>query len=431
MSNRSLIASAVVVTALAMVSRSVASGANPPDPKLLEKARAVQKRIIAFDSHVDIPFDYGSPGLEAGTDGKTQFDLPKVERGGLKGAALAIFVPQGPRTPAGLAEARRQAEKKYQIITGIAAKYPDRAALAFTPDDVRRIAGSGKFAIVESILNGYPIGTDISQLDDWYNKGVRIFGFVHQGNNDLADSSRPNVLASDKIGENGGLTIAGKKAVARLNELGVLIDVSQLSPKAFWDVMSLTKAPVAATHSCVRALADHPRNLGDDQLEALKKNGGVIQIVAYSSWVRTLPKEWQDKANAVRREYGLPTETPIQSFMPTTAPTGPPLSAEKYDEYSKRIHQVLLTDAPRATVAELVNAVDYAVKKIGVDHVGISSDFNHGGGVIGWDNEGEAINVTVELLRRGYSEQEIGKLWGGNFLRVWGEAQKLAKKTAP
>lgn len=147
-------------------------GANPPDPKLLEKARAVQKRIIAFDSHVDIPFDYGSPGLEAGTDGKTQFDLPKVERGGLKGAALAIFVPQGPRTPAGLAEARRQSERKYQIITGIAAKYPDRAALAFTPDDVRRIAGSGKFAIVESILNGYPIGTDISQLDDWYSKGV-------------------------------------------------------------------------------------------------------------------------------------------------------------------------------------------------------------------------------------------------------------------
>lgn len=284
---------------------------------------------------------------------------------------------------------------------------------------------------MESILNGYPIGTDISQLDDWYNKGVRIFGFVHQGNNDLADSSRPNVLSGDKIGENGGLTVAGKRAVARLNELGVLIDVSQLSPKAFWDVMSLTKAPVAATHSCVRALADHPRNLGDDQLEALKKNGGVIQIVAYSSWVRTLPKEWQDKANAVRREYGLPTETPIQSFMPTAAPTGPPLSAEKYDEYSKRIHQVLLTDAPRATVAELVNAVDYAVKKIGVDHVGISSDFNHGGGVIGWDNEGEAINVTVELLRRGYSEQEIGKLWGGNFLRVWGEAQKLAKKTDP
>jgi len=345
------------------------------DAKLLQKAREIDKRIIVFDSHVDLPFDY--PGAAA--EGKTQLDLPKVQRGQLKGAAVAVFVPMGPRTPEGYAKARQDADKKIALIKGIAEQNPDRAALAYSPADVRRIAAQGKFAVAISLLNAYPLGSDLAQIDEWYRRGVRIFGFVHAGHNDWADSSRPSQALGNGPQEHGGLSELGKKGVARLNELGVLIDVSQLSSPAFRQVLSLTKAPVVATHSGVKGIVDNSRNLSDEELALLQKNGGVIQIVAFSNYVRPLPKD------------------------------------------------VPAASAPRGTVAQLVESITYAVKKIGIDHVGIASDFNHGGGVLGWDSEGECQNVTAELLRQGYSEKDIAKLWGGNFLRVWAEAQKKAQ----
>jgi microsomal dipeptidase-like Zn-dependent dipeptidase len=193
-------------------------------------------------------------------------------------------------------------------------------------------------------------------------------------------------------------------------------------------VLSLSRAPVAATHSNVQGIVPHPRNLSDAELLAIKKNGGVVQISAYSSWVRPLPEEQQKKANAVRQQYGVPTEYPIAGSQPTQPDGVTILPEEKFQEYNKKVHEVILDPATQATLSQFVDQIDYAVKKIGVDHVGISSDFNHGGGVIGWNNEGESLNVTAELLRRGYSEADIQKLWGENFLRVWGEAQKLAKK---
>ena len=346
------------------------------DASLLAKAKAIHKRIIAFDSHLDLPFDYAG----AAEDGKTQFDLPKVARGQLKGAALAVFVPQGPRTPEGYKKAREDADKKLALIKAVAEQNPKLAELAYSPADVRRIASEGKFAVAISLLNAYPLGSDLSQIDEWYKRGVRIFGYVHAGHNDWADSSRPNKNLGNATEEHGGLSALGKQGVARLNQLGVLIDVSQLSSPAFKQVLGLTKAPVAATHSGIKSIVNVGRNLSDEELELIRKNGGVVQIVAFSNYLRPAPEG---------------------------ATEGNP--------------------APPATVAQLVNALDYAVKKIGIDHVGISSDFNHGGGVAGWQNEGEAQNVTVELLRRGYNEKDIAKLWGGNFLRVWGEAQKAAK----
>ena len=363
---------ALLVTATA-VARAQDAGV------LAEKARQIHKRIAAFDSHVDLPFDY--PG--AAEDGKTAIDLPKVARGQLKGAALAVFVPQGPRTAEGYAQARQDADKKYNLIEAFAEQNPQRAALAYSPEDVRRIATQGKFAVVVSLLNAYPLGhdvtqDDVSQIDAWYKRGVRIFGYVHAGHNDWADSSRPNKTLGNGPEEHGGLSSIGKQGIARLNDLGMLIDVSQLSSPAFKQVLSLTRAPVAATHSGVKGIVDVSRNLSDEELDLIKKNGGVVQMVAFSNYLRP------------------------------AAPEGAPA-------------------APPATVAQFVNAIDYAVKKIGVDHVGIASDFNHGGGVAGWQNEGEAPNITVELLRRGYSERDIAKLWGGNFLRVWAAAQKGAK----
>jgi microsomal dipeptidase-like Zn-dependent dipeptidase len=357
-----------------------AGNTSAADATLAEQARQIHQRIIAFDSHVDLPFDY--PG--AADDGTTQIDLPKVARGQLKGAALAVFVPQGARTAEGYAKARADAEQKYKLIKSFAEDHPGQAALAYTPDDVRRIAGQGKFAVVISVLNAYPLGDDVNQLDVWYQRGVRVVGYTHAGNNQWSDSSRPSKTLNDTPDGNGGLTELGKQGVARLNDLGVLIDVSQLSTPALRQVLKLSKAPVVASHSGLKAIVDAPRNLSDEELDLIRQNGGVVQVVAFSNYLRKAP------------------EAPSEGAKP----------------------------AP-ATVAQLVDAIAYAVNRIGIDHVGIASDFNHGGGVQGWENEGEAQNVTAELLRRGYAEGDIAKLWGGNFLRVWGQAQQRAAATRP
>jgi microsomal dipeptidase-like Zn-dependent dipeptidase len=428
LNSRALRLAVATAMALTITSSPLLAQPSAPSPELLEKAAAIQKSIVTFDNHLDLPFDYGSAGREAITDGPTQFDLPKAHRGLVKGASIAIFVPQGPRTRAGTQEARQKAQQKYEIITGIATRYPDRAAVAYSPADLERIEAAGKFAIVLSILNGNAIGNDLSQLDAWYKKGVRIVGFTHAGNNDLADSSRPNILRGDKLDEHGGLSDLGKKAVTRLNDLGVVLDVSQLSSNALAQVLSLTRAPVVASHSNARAIIDHPRNLSDQQLLAIQKIGGVVAFNAYSSWVRPLPQEAKQRANEIRKEFGVPTEDNIAASQPLTAAGVTVLSPEKFDAYNEKIHKIILDPAVKATVAQYVDQLDYVVKKIGVDHVGISSDFNHGGGVVGWDNEGEALNVTAELLRRGYTQADIAKLWGGNFLRVWAKVQSLAKK---
>jgi microsomal dipeptidase-like Zn-dependent dipeptidase len=409
---RSHFTATLTAALLLAVARSVAAPAEgTTDPKLLEKAKEVHRRIMAFDSHLDLPFDY--PG--ASTDGKTQFDLPKVKRGQLKGAALAVFVPQGPRTPQGYAQAQADAEKKYNLIKAVAEQNPSLAAQAYSPADVRRIAEQGKFAVVVSLLNAYPLGTDLSQIDEWYRRGVRIFGYTHAGHNQWADSSRPNQALGDAQQEHGGLSDLGKQGIARLNELGMLIDVSQLTTSSLKQVLSLTKAPVAATHSGVKGLVDSPRNLTDEELELIKKNGGVVQVVAFGNYVRAVPKEITDQIATLQAEYGYKGNEPP-----------PGLSEAKRAEYAERNRKILST-VPAATVAQFVDSIDYAVRKIGIDHVGISSDFNHGGGVVGWENEGECQNVTAELLRRHYSEKDIAKLWGGNFLRVWSEAQNVGK----
>ena len=398
---------------LALLTFSLGVSSAEDEQDVLQKARQIQRKIVTFDSHVDVPV-----GLDGSTDGTSQFDLVKAERGHLNGAALAVFVPQTKRTEENYQRARADADKKYETIVNVAKQNPNRAGLAYSPADVRSLAKQGKFAVVISFLNAYPLGKDLSQIDTWYDKGVRIFGFNHAGNNDWADSSRPVAGFGDKPDENGGLTDLGKQAVAKLNEKGILIDVSQLSSKALADTLALTKAPVAATHSGVKGIVDNSRNLSDEELQAVAKNGGVVSIVAFSAYLHPLPQDIQDKVRALRTEYGLPEkDDSAQQSWP----------AEKQKEFSTRWHEILAS-APKATLAQLVESVDYAVKRIGIDHVGISSDFNHGGGVTGWNNEGEAQNVTAELLRHGYTEAQIAKLWGGNFLRVWTEAPSVGKK---
>jgi membrane dipeptidase len=372
----------------------------------VEPAAAIHARALVLDSHADVPLDLGVGPHDFGLDGDGQVDLPKLERGQVDAAVLAVFVPQGPRTPEGVAKARQDADTKLAAIRAIPERYPDRAVLALTAADVEAAAKAGKRAILIGFLNAYPFGKDLAPIDDYYRAGVRTFGFVHAGDNDYADSSRPS--GEPKV-EWGGLSPVGKAAVEKLNRLGVIIDVSQLTPDGVLQTLALSKAPVIASHSGAKGVVDAPRNLSDAELDAIKANGGVVQIVAFGAYLIKPGPDYPAKVAPVRAKYGLPAAFAKASDGAETLP------ADQRLAYTHEVGALL----PRATVKDLLDSIDYVVRRIGVDHVGVASDFNHGGGVTGWTNEGEAANVTAELVRRGYSEADIDKLWGGNFLRVF------------
>jgi membrane dipeptidase len=369
-------------------------------------ATPLAAQTIVFDPHLDLPKSAVAPGWTGLADLSSQFDLERARTGGLTTAAVALFVPQGPRNPASLAAAQRDFAIRDAAIHAIAERNPTLAGFARSPADVRRIVASGKVAVVESLLNAWPLGDDLDAFDRWHARGVSIVGFVHAGHNQFADSSRPALQLGDRPAEHGGLSPLGRAAVKRLNDLGVLIDVSQLSDAAFDQVLALSRAPVIATHSDVRSLVDNARNLTDAQLDTLKAKDGVIAINAFSAYLRARSPTTLKAVADLQADFGL------------SPATGTALSPDRQADYDRRYHDIVGKE-PAATVSDLVDAVDYAVKRIGIDHVALSSDFNHGGGITGWHDVGETANVTAELKRRVYTPEQIDKLWGGNVLRVW------------
>ncbi|MFG0321757.1 pyoverdine-tailoring dipeptidase-like protein PvdM [Pseudomonas sp. zjy_15] len=408
---------------------------NPSYPReVMKQAEALQDRLISFDSHITLPLDFGTHGQEADKDGDGQFDLAKAAKGRLSGAALTIFgwpeIWNGPNAPhrptAGfIDEARNQQEVRYKIISGLVRDFPNQVGIAYTPDDFRRLHGEGKFAVFISMLNAYPLGHDLSLLDKWAARGMRMFGFSYIGNNDWADSSRPLPFFNDSPDALGGLSPIGKQAVQRLNDLGVIIDVSQMSTLALEQVSALSRAPIVASHSAPRAMVDIPRNLSDRELQLIKNSGGVVQIVAFSGYLRPLTQKTQDKLNTLRAKFDLP---PLPNLAMALMPGDPIIAAwpeQRFGSYASQLYAIL-DEEPKASLKNLGDAIDYTVRKIGIDHVGIASDFNEGGGVQGWDNVSQVRNVTAELIQRGYSEADIAKLWGGNFLRVWAQVEKAA-----
>jgi membrane dipeptidase len=399
---------------LVMIGSSLAfqaSRAAAEDPALVyidHTAKQIHDGVLALDGHVDIPVDYGAGKRDPGIDGQTQIDLPKLERGGVGAAVFSVFARPGWRTSEGTAKAKKEADTKLKAILDIPARYPGRAALALSADDVERIHREKKFAVIVGFLNAAPLGRDISLIDDYYRAGVRTFGLVHAGNNEFADSSRP--FSDEKRGEHGGLSPLGRESIARLNRLGVIIDVSQLTPDGLLQTVKLSKAPVIASHSAVNALVKSPRNLTDEELDAIRANRGVVHIVAFSYYLKVSSFEGAKRYKELASRYNKDTR-------------------DLTNEESEELHRELYSQVPRdATVRDLVDAIDYAVRRIGIDHVGISSDFNHGGGIIGWNDESEAPNVTRELVLRGYTQKEVAKLWGGNFLRVFREVEAVASK---
>lgn len=402
--------------------------------KVMRQAQELQERILSFDSHVTLPLNFGTHGNEADKDGSGQFDLAKAGRGRLSGAALTIFgwpeiwngagAPHRP-TPAFVDEARHQQEVRYKAITGMVRDFPNQVGIAYTPDDFRRLHGEGKFAIFLSMLNAYPLGHDLNLLDTWTARGMRMFGFSYIGNNDWADSSRPLPFFNDTADAFDGLSDIGRQAVSRLNDLGVIIDVSQMSDKALAQVARLSRTPLIASHSVPRAMVDIPRNLSDKDLQLIKNTGGVVQIVAFPGYLKPLSQKTQDRLNQLRARFDLP---PLPNLAMALMPGDPVIAAwpeQKFGQYASGLYAIL-EEEPKPDLSTFGDAIDYTVRKIGIDHVGIASDFNEGGGVKGFNDVSEARNVTAELLQRGYSETDIAKLWGGNFLRVWQQVQDAA-----
>ncbi|MFL9674218.1 pyoverdine-tailoring dipeptidase-like protein PvdM [Pseudomonas marginalis] len=405
---------------------------------VIKQANELQDRLLSFDSHITVPMDFGTAGNEADKDGSGQFDLAKAARGRLSGAALTIFGwpeiwngPNAPHKPTDgfVEEARHEQEVRYKIISGMVRDFPNQVGIAYTPDDFRRLHGEGKFAIFISMLNAYPLGNDLNQLDLWAARGMRMFGFSYIGNNAWSDSSRPLPFFNDSVDALEGLSDIGKQAVQRLNDLGVIIDVSQMSTKALEQVAQLSRTPMVASHSAPRASVDIPRNLSDKELQLIKNSGGVVQVVGFPAYIRPLSQPTQDKLNTLRARFDLP---PLPNLAMALMPGDAIIAAwpeQKFGQYAQGLYGIL-EEEPKATLKDWGDAVDYTVRKIGIDHVGIASDFNDGGGLDGWNNVGEIRNVTAELIQRGYSEADIAKLWGGNFLRVWDQVQKAAKPLA-
>jgi microsomal dipeptidase-like Zn-dependent dipeptidase len=406
--------------------------------EVIKQANEMQDRLLSFDSHITVPMDFGTAGNEADKDGSGQFDLAKAARGRLSGAALTIFGwpeiwngPNAPHKPTDgfVEEARHEQEVRYKIISGMVRDFPNQVGIAYTPDDLRRLHGEGKFAIFISMLNAYPLGDDLNQLDLWAARGMRMFGFSYIGNNAWSDSSRPLPFFNDSTDALEGLSPIGQQAVHRLNDLGVIIDVSQMSTKALEQVAQLSRTPMVASHSAPRASVDIPRNLSDKELQLIKNSGGVVQVVGFPAYLRPLSQPTQDKLNALRARFDLP---PLPNLAMALMPGDAIIAAwpeQKFGQYAQGLYGIL-EEEPKATLKDWGDAIDYTVRKIGIDHVGISSDFNDGGGIQGWENVGEVRNVTAELIQRGYSEADIAKLWGGNFLRVWDQVQKAAEPLA-
>ena len=385
------------------------------DAALLAKAKAIQAKIISVDTHVDIPLDFSTDAydmMKPGVRGQ-QVHLPTMISGGYDAPFFIVYTGQGERNTVGYAHALAEAFTKFSAIHKLTEQlYPDKIGLALTAADARRIHASGKKIAFIGIENGYPIGKDIRLLDQFYDFGGRYFGPVHNGHNDLADSAQPR--KDEPAEEWHGLSPLGKQVVKRLNELGIMVDVSHSSAKSTLDMLALSATPIIASHSGAKGMFDHPRNLSDEALEGFKRNGGVVQIVAFDSYLKAIPAEKTTAIAALRKEMNIQGGEGGGRMAPDVA--------KAYDAKVAEIDKKW----PKANVQNLVDHIDYAVKKMGVDHVGISSDFNGGGGIDGFNNSGEAINVTVELVKRGYTEEQIGKIWGGNLLRVMEKAEQYA-----
>lgn len=402
------------------------------EEELTELAKGIHERVMTLDTHCDINTSNFTEEKNYTQDLETQVTLPKMEEGGLDVAWFIVYTGQGDLTEEGYAKAYENAMDKFNAIHRLCEEIaPDRIGLATTSEEARSIYAEGKKVAMIGIENGYPVGTDISNVKKFYDLGGRYMSLSHNGHSQLCDS---NTGEADSVWMHNGVSELGKEVIKEMNKWGMMIDVSHPSKKSMKDMIELSEAPIIASHSSARALCDHSRNLDDEQLMWLKENGGVVQTVAFTSYVNTeKSKAYNDKRNeligelAAKQGFEMLPRSEIRKMDADARQEW----ISKYREISKMVEpkmEELKSEVPPVGISDFVDHIDYLVEKIGLDHVGISSDFDGGGGIDGWSDASETFNVTLELVRRGYSEEEIDKLWSGNLLRVLDEVQAVAQK---
>jgi len=387
----------------------VVAACTSSEEKISRKADKLHNAMLSVDTHCDTPMRLYRGGLDLGVrNERGSVDFPRMKEGGLDAEFFAIFLGQGPRTPEAFEFAHRQTLATFDSIRSNVNRNSEMAGIALTPDDAYRLKSEGKLSVFIGIENGYPVGTDISKIKQYYDLGARYITLCHSFNNDICDSS------TDKSGpEHNGLSTLGEEVVKEMNRVGMMVDVSHISDESFYDVLRVSKAPVIASHSSCRALCESPRNLNDEMLQALKKNGGVIQICILSDYLKQPEPnpEYEAKSRELREKWKA---------------LGRDLTDAQQEQRWNEISALKRQYVKLATVADAVNHIQHVVDIIGIDYVGIGSDFDGGGGIEGCTDVSMMKNITIELLRRGYSRDDITKIWGGNFMRVMREAQAQA-----
>ncbi len=384
----------------------------------LAVAKGVHKRVLTLDAHVDIEVSFITPELYQNKHHEKLFSYPDMEKGGMDAVFFAVYTAQGPRSQDDFERAYKQAVEKYQAIhSAIKEKYSTKITIAYHSAEVHKLYNEGNKIAIIGMENGYPLGKDLANVKRFYDLGCRYITLCHNGHNQLCDSHQNG---DGPPSEHNGVSVFGEKVIAEMNRLGIIVDISHLSKKSMLDVVKLSKAPIIASHSCCRTLCDVSRNLYDDQLLALKENGGVIHLVAINDYVKPDPPVKRRSLEHLRKELGFPQEEMkfLQIYVNSSD-----AKKKSYQERAAKINQ----QYPAANVKDFVDQIEYAIKLIGIDHVGISSDFYESPYCIeGWKDVGETFNITLELIRRGYSEADIEKIWSGNLLRVWREVEKTA-----
>lgn len=413
-----------------LLAMGACGGPSESESALVERARGIHERVLTVDTHIDINTRNFTDERNYTQDLPVQVTLPKMEAGGLDVGWFIVYTGQDTLTDEGYAAAYTNAIDKFEAIHRLTEEYaPDRIGLALTSDDARRIAAEGRKVAMIGVENAYPVGTDLSRIEEFHRRGARYMSLSHNGHSQFCDS---NTGERDGVWLYGGLSELGRRAVAEMNRVGIMIDLSHPSKESNLQTLALSQAPVIASHSSARALSDVSRNLDDEELLAIRDNGGVVQTVAFRSYVDVdKHTAWQELSNAILDEVAAEAGFTRLGWGEIRA-----LPPDEQDAYMTRYRELQAeaaarmdhTAAPPVDVTDFIDHVDYMVDLIGIDHVGISSDFDGGGGVDGWMDASETFAVTLELVRRGYTEPQIAQLWGDNLLRVLDEVQAVAAR---
>ena len=403
-------------------SEATAAVSTDQNATLMAQAQAIHATALTIDAHADIEIP-DKPSMYVGSDGLSKVGPQKMQKGGLDAVVMSLAVGPMPRTPDGYAAAKALAQTKLAAVNALAEDPANNTVIVKSTVELTNAHIEGKSALIIGFQNALILGTDISGIDSLYRSGVRVFALTHMGHNDFADSSRTlfdgDTGTREPDAEHGGLSALGKAAVAEINTLGGIMDISQLSSEAALQVIALSSTPVIASHSNVRALTSVSRNLSDLEIDQIGESGGVIHIAPFRGYLfDSADPDMDTNIRAVRKESGIEEDYlyPFELYW-------------EIDDPAIRKDFLTRTSALLGPIGldEMLDHIDYIVERIGVDHVGIGTDFNHGSGIIGFNDASEALNVTVELLKRGYPEDDIINIWGGNFIRVWRAAEKASE----